>query len=356
VSTPHPHRRRAVLLLNTGSPAAPTPRALRQYLRRFLGDPRVVDLPWLVRVVLVEAVIAPARAFRSARRYRDIWTPQGSPLDLYTAAQAEGLRSRLRGVSVAYAMRYGAPSIESVIAAFEREAITEIVVLPMFPQYASATVGAAVTEVYRCVGRMSFVPSVHVVPPFFVDDGYLDAVAARITETLAEARADQLLLSYHGLPVRQLSASTRVTGGRCELGECCATLRPDNHACYRAQCFATSRALARRLPPGLVTATVFQSRISGTEWCGPHLEDRILELARSGVRRLAVALPGFLADNLETLHDVAIDAREAFIAAGGEALIAVPCVNDDRRWLDALAHLVRREFEITSEEPAPLEA
>lgn len=356
MSTPDPHRRRAVLLLNTGSPEAPTPRALRQYLRRFLGDPRVVDLPWIVRTVLVEAVIAPVRAFRSARRYRRIWTPEGSPLDLYTAAQAQGLRSRLRGTTVAYAMRYGTPSIESVIAEFGRQSITEIVLFPMFPQYASATVGATVTEVYRCVGKLAYVPSVHVVPPFFVDDGYIDSVASRINDSLAGFGADHLLLSYHGLPVRQLERSTRVTGGSCVLGECCATLRADNHACYRAQCFATSRALAKRLPAGLPVTTVFQSRISGTEWCGPHLEDRIIELAKSGVRRVAVALPGFLADNLETLHDVAIDAREAFVAAGGEALLAVPCVNDERRWLDALARLVRRELAIPSEEPASLDA
>jgi ferrochelatase len=343
VSTPELHRRRAILLLNLGSPAAPTRRALRAYLRRFLNDPRVVDLPWVARRLLVEAVVVPLRAYRSARRYREIWTAQGSPLDLYTAAQSVGIRERLRGMTVAYAMRYGSPSIESVLGDFARQSVTEILVVPMYPQYASATVGATMTEVYRCIGALPFVPAVAVLRPFFAEDFYLEAVAARINESLAPFRPDHLLLSYHGLPVRQLAASTRITAGRCELGECCATLRADNHACYRAQCLATSRALLRRLP-AVPTSTVFQSRIRGTRWCGPHLEDRIVELARSGVRRVAVACPGFLADNLETLHDVAIDARQAFIAAGGEALLAVPCVNDHEVWLDGLARRLRREL------------
>ncbi len=355
MSTRDLHRRRAVLLLNLGSPDAPTAAALRAYLRRFLNDPRVVDLPWAARRLLVEGVIVPLRAWRSARRYRDIWTPQGSPLDIITAAQSEGIGQRLRGVTVAYAMRYGSPSIESALREFAQASVTDILVVPMYPQYASATVGATMTEVYRCVGEMPFVPAITVLRPFFAEDFYLEAVAARINESLAPFRPDHLLLSYHGLPVRQLAASTRLTGGVCELGECCATLRPDNHACYRAQCLATSRGLLKRLP-AVPTSTVFQSRIRGTRWCGPHLEDRIVELARSGVRRVAVALPGFLADNLETLHDVAIDAQQAFVAAGGEALLLVPCVNDHEVWLDGLAGRLGRELALSgaAADPVPV--
>ncbi len=354
--TDHEHSehitRHGALILNLGSPAAPTPQALRRYLRRFLNDPRVVDVPSPLRGLLVGGVIAPLRAWRSARRYRNIWTALGSPLDLYTAAQSRGLGTRLPGTTVAHAMCYGEPSIESVIREFARQSITDIVLVPLYPQYASASVGATLAEVYRCVSALPFVPTLKVVRPFFADEGYLDATAARIRASLADFDADHLVLSYHGLPVRQLRAATRITGGRCELGECCATLRADNHACYRAQCLATSRLLTERLPK-LPISTVFQSRISGSRWSGPHLEDEIVELARRGVRRAAVACPGFVADNLETLHDVAIDARQAFLAAGGEALLAVPCVNDDRRWLDVLAGMIRREQGVRAAAPIP---
>lgn len=334
----------AVLLLNLGSPTAPTPAALKSYLRRFLNDPRVVDLPWALRTLLVEGVIVPLRARRSARRYQAIWSDTGSPLDVHTAAQRDGLRARLADVEVVLAMRYGEPSIAAVIDELLRLPVAELIVVPLFPQYASATVGAAMTEVFRCLNARSFMPAVKVVAPFFADSGYIDAVAARIKRSLDGFNADHLLLSYHGLPVRQLKAATRATGGKCYVGDCCARLGEANFCCYRAQCYDTSRALTERLP-SLPTSTVFQSRLRGTTWSGPHLEERIGELARQGVRRLAIACPGFVADNLETLYDVAIEARQAFLAAGGEALLAVPCVNDDRDWLDCLARLIRRAID-----------
>lgn len=333
----------AVLLLNVGSPDAPTPAALRRYLRTFLDDPRVVDLPAIVRKILVHLLIVPLRAPTSARKYREIWTDQGSPLIVYTEAQAAGLRTRLAGVPVAFAMRNGSPSIPDVVARLLAEKVTEIVVIPLFPQYASASAGTAVNEFYRALGEYEYLPAVRVLAPFFDEPGYLNAVAARIRRRLAESRADYLLFSYHGLPVRQLTAAARTTGGDCRLAECCDKVRSGNHACYRAQCFSTSRALAARLP-GIKTTTAFQSRLKGAAWMQPYTLETAVALAREGVRRLAIACPSFVSDCLETVSEIGLELRADFMRAGGEELLLVPCLNDDEAWLDTLAMLARESL------------
>jgi ferrochelatase len=331
----------AVLLLNVGTPDAPTTPAVRRYLRTFLDDPRVVDLPAIVRKILVHVVIVPLRAPKSAKLYRRIWTDHGSPLIVHTQAQAAGLSARLGGVRVEYGMRNGNPSIPDVVARLLTDRVTDLVVVPLFPQYASASAGTAVDELYRALGRHPYVPAVRVVSPFFDDASYLDAVAARIRAHLTQHPADHLLFSYHGLPVRQLHAAARASGGECRLSDCCDTVRSGNHACYRAQCLATSRELAVRLP-GIRSSTTFQSRLKGAEWMQPYTDDTAVALVKQGVRRLAVACPSFVSDCLETVSEIGIELREHFIGAGGEDLRLVPCVNDDSAWLNALAGLTRR--------------
>jgi ferrochelatase len=335
------HGTATVLLLNVGTPDAPTPAALRRYLRTFLDDPRVVDLPAIVRKILVHLVIVPLRAPRSARLYRSIWTDKGSPLIVHTDAQASGLRARLGGVRVEYAMRNGNPSIPDVVERLLADRVTDLVVVPLFPQYASASAGTAVDELFRALGRYPYVPAVRVVAPFFDDAGYLDAVAARIRAHLARHPAEHLLFSYHGLPVRQLHAAAKSSGGECRLGECCDTMRSGNHACYRAQCLATSRALAARLP-GIPSSTTFQSRLKGAEWMQPYTDETATGLAKKGIRRVAVACPSFVSDCLETVSEIGIELREHFIGQGGADLRLVPCLNEDSAWLNVLAGLTRR--------------
>ena len=335
------YRKPAVLLLNVGSPDAPTAPALRRYLRTFLDDPRVVDLPAVIRKILVHFIIVPLRSPRSAKLYRSIWTERGSPLLVHTEDQAAGLRARLGAVPVVYAMRNGNPSIPDVLERLLADGVTGIVVIPLFPQYASASTGTAVSELYRALRKYPYLPAVHVIDPFFDDPPYLDAVAARIRSSLAASRSDNLLFSYHGLPVRQLKAAAKASGGDCRLSDCCDEVRPGNHGCYRAQCLATSRALAARLP-GVKTSTAFQSRLKGAEWMQPYTDETALGLARQGVRRLAVACPSFVSDCLETLSEIGMELRAEFIRAGGEELTLVPCLNEDPVWLDALAALVRR--------------
>jgi ferrochelatase len=331
----------AVLLLNVGSPDAPTAPALRRYLRTFLDDPRVVDLPAVIRKILVHLVIVPLRAPKSARLYQGIWTERGSPLLVHTQEQASGLHARLGAVPVVYAMRNGNPSIPDVVEQLLADAVTDIVVIPLFPQYASASTGTAVSELYRALRNYPYLPSVHVVGPFFDDPAYLDAVAARIRANIAEFRSDYLLFSYHGLPVRQLRAAAQTSGGDCRLSDCCDEVRSGNHGCYRAQCLATSRALAARLP-GVRSSTAFQSRLKGAEWMQPYTDETAVGLIRQGVRRLAIACPSFVSDCLETVSEIGMELRAEFIRAGGEELTLVPCPNDDPAWLDALAGLARR--------------
>ena len=314
---------------------------MRRYLRTFLDDPRVVDLPAVIRKILVHLVIVPLRAPKSARLYQSIWTERGSPLLVHTDGQAAGLRSRLGAVPVVYAMRNGNPSIPDVVEQLLADAVTDIVVIPLFPQYASASTGTAVSELYRALRKYPYLPAVHVVGPFFDDPAYLDAVAARIRANIAEFRSDYLLFSYHGLPVRQLRAAAQTSGGDCRLSDCCDEVRSGNHGCYRAQCLATSRALAARLP-GVRSSTAFQSRLKGAEWMQPYTDETAVGLIRQGVRRLAIACPSFVSDCLETVSEIGMELRAEFIRAGGEELTLVPCPNEDPAWLDALAGLARR--------------
>jgi ferrochelatase len=238
-------------------------------------------------------------------------------------------------------MRNGNPSIPDVVGRLLADRVSEIVVVPLYPQYASASTGTAVDAFYRALGKNPYLPAVRVADPFFDDAGYLDAVAARIRTSLTASRADYLLFSYHGLPVRQLRAAARTSGGDCRLGDCCDSVRPGNHGCYRAQCLATSRALAARLP-GIRSATTFQSRLKGSEWMQPYTDETAVGLVRQGVRRLAVACPSFVSDCLETVSEIGMELRAEFIRAGGEELTLVPCPNDDPAWLDALAALTRK--------------
>ncbi len=323
--------RRGILVVNLGTPDAPETAAVRRYLRQFLMDARVVDIPTPARWMLVNLVIAPFRASKSAHAYRAIWTRDGSPLRVHSQALADALQERL-GERVALAMRYGAPSIAEGIARLGE--VDRIVVVPLYPQYASPTTGSVLEEVYRVLAGRVWVPPVDVLPPFFNDPGFLD-VQARLAADAA-AGADHVLFSYHGLPVRQVKAASPT----CQLGACCEAPSVPPW-CYRAQCLATTRGLVERLGlrPGQFT-TSFQSRLGQAEWLGPATDVVVAELAGMGTKRLAVVCPSFVSDCLETLEEIGIRAKESFRAAGGEELRLVPCVNAETDWADALARRI----------------
>jgi len=329
-----------LLLINLGTPDAPTTPAVRRYLHEFLSDPRVIDINPVGRALLLHLVILRFRPAKSAHAYRAIWDPErGSPLLSHGKDLAAGVQARLGNAwRVELAMRYGSPSIASALRQLrEVDRVDRIVALPLFPQYAASSTATAVARVMELAPGAWDVPALDVVPAFFDDPGFLAAWEEVARPALAAARADHVLFSFHGLPVRQIHKSDREA--RClRAPDCCDRPHP---TCYRNQCYATARALAERL--GLTDYTVcFQSRLGRTPWIEPHTDATIDRLAREGKKRLAVLCPAFVADCLETLEEIGMRARDQFKAAGGEELVLVPSLNATPRWVEAVAAIAER--------------
>lgn len=332
-----------LLLINLGTPDEPTPPAVRRYLREFLGDPRVLDMNAVGRAALLHLVILPRRPKASAHAYRAIWdAARGSPLLYHSKQLAAGVAAKLGdGWRVELAMRYGNPSIPDGLAALERAGVDRIVVLPLFPQYASSSTGTAVARVMELAAERWNVPALDFVPAFYDDPGFVTAFEQVAAPVLAEARPDHVLFSYHGLPVRQVE-KTDVTGAHCLRSTTCCEAVTNPH-CYRAQCFATTRALAGRLDLSPDRYTVsFQSRLGRTPWIEPFTDVELDRLAKTGAKRLAVLCPAFVADCLETLEEIGIRARDQWKAAGGEELVLVPSLNATPAWIDAVSAMAER--------------
>jgi ferrochelatase len=335
--------RTGVLLLNLGTPESPRVRDVRRYLREFLGDPCVIDLPAPMRWLLLHAVILPFRPRRSAHAYRMIWTPEGAPLRVHGSALRRGVSEALGDAYlVELAMRYGTPSIHAALQRMAAADLARILVLPLFPQRAQATTGSALAKLDAEIELVPELPPTDVLRPFYAEPRFVMAWGEVARPELAEFRPDFVLLSYHGLPERQVKAADP-SGSRCLAREdCCATLGDANRNCYRAQCFATSRALVRelRLDPER-HATSFQSRLGRTPWIGPHTDRMLEELAAAGHRRLAVLCPAFVADCLETLEEIGIRARQRWRELGGEELRLVPSLNASPAWVETVAKWIR---------------
>jgi len=323
-----------VLLMNLGTPDEPSTPAVRRYLREFLMDGRVVDINPVARAALVHLIIAPFRAPKSAHAYQQVWTEAGSPLLVHSEALARGVQASLgQGYRVALGMRYGNPSLKSALSSLD--GCTRIIVVPLYPQYASATTGTGLEALYQAVSGGLVVPHLSVVPPFYAHPAYVDAAAAVARPHLDDG--DFVLFSYHGIPKRQLPCEP------CDDDAVCPLPSGERSACYRAQCYATSRALAAAL--GLSDAqhtTAFQSRLGSIPWIRPYTDEVVEQLARErGVKRLAVMCPAFTADCLETLEEIGIQLREQFLAAGGERFALVPCVNSAPEWVAGTVRLIR---------------
>ena len=333
-----------LLLINLGTPDSPEPRDVRRYLREFLSDPRVFDMSPLARWLLLYLVILPFRPKRSAEAYRKIWTSRGSPLLVHGRELAEKVAAALGGdVPVELAMRYQNPSIASAMARFREKGIDRIVVLPLFPQKSSSAWGSAVEKVFAEASRLWDVPAIQVVPPFYDQPAFIDAQAEIARPVIAALRPEKLLMSFHGLPERHVIKSDASGGRHCLRSDgCCDRIVWENRNCYRAQCFATARALAGRLGPAAPAWEVaFQSRLGRDPWIRPYTDLQIEELARQGLRRLAVVCPAFVADCLETLEEIGIRGREAFLRAGGEVFALIPSVNSEALWVSGVAGLAR---------------
>ena len=336
-----------LLLINLGTPDSPRTGDVRRYLREFLSDPRVLDVPALQRFLVLNLFILPFRPRRSAAAYRLIWTDEGSPLLTNGRELVKRVQERLGpSVLVELGMRYQNPSIASALARFKAADIDRIVVLPLFPQYSSAAWGSAVEKLFAEAGKLWNTPYLQILPPFYDHPGFLEAIADNARQALASMEPDHYLLSFHGLPERHVRKSDE-SGDHClQSDTCCDSIVNANRNCYRAQCYATARGIAALLGLGTDEYTVsFQSRLGRTPWIRPYTDLVITDLADQGIRRLAVLSPAFVADCLETLEEIAIRGAADFTTHGGEELRLVPSLNSTKLWADAVVNMaVGRTF------------
>jgi ferrochelatase len=332
-----------VLLVNLGTPEAPRTPEVRRYLREFLSDPRVLDMNAVARWLLLEGVILRFRPRRSAEAYAKVWGPEGSPLLVHGRALRDAVAAALGPEHpVELGMRYGEPSLGAALERLRAREVERVVVLPLFPQYASSSGGSASARVMALAGALWNVPALDLLGEFPTDPGFVASFVTVAGESLASFGADHVLFSYHGLPERHVKKSDP-TGAHCLATErCCDAIVSSNRRCYRAQCHATTRAVAAGLglAPGSYSVA-FQSRLGRTPWIKPYTDLVLPELAAKGHKRLAVLCPSFVADCLETVEEIGIRACAQWRALGGEALRLVPSLNAHPRWVEAVTAMLR---------------
>ncbi len=345
----HEHgRKQGVLLINLGSPNSTDVEDVRAYLREFLGDERVIDVPAPVRAAVLELFILPFRPKRSAEAYEKIWTDDGSPLVLSTYAVADKLADRV-DVPVAVAMRYGDPSIAEGLRGLANRGVRDLLVVPLYPQYAQSsyeTVAAKALEVAREIApRMR----VTIQPPFYSAPDYIEALHTVASEHLEGVDYDVLLHSYHGIPERHIRKGDP-SGTYClNYQSCCERPHPAQSMCYRHQCYETTRLFAERAGiPSSKLRVSFQSRLAGEPWLTPYTDKELERFPTDGIKRIAVMCPAFVSDCLETLEEIAMEGREEFMDAGGKEFVYIPCLNEHDAWIDVLERFVR-DFRATRE-------
>lgn len=330
-----------VLIVNLGTPDSYEVSDVRRYLRQFLMDGRVIDIPFIPRFLLVNGIIAPFRAPKSAKVYKQVWLPEGSPLKVYGIAIEKMLQEALgEDYVVKLGMRYQNPSIEAGLEAFQKMGLTKIIVVPFFPQYASATTGSVYEEVMRILTKWQVMPELRFVNQFLAHPKFLEGFVQNAQKYLQAHQYDHFIFSYHGLPERQIRKGD-CTKEVCKLGSCCDTLHAMNQHCYRAQCFETTRLLVKALniPEGKYT-TCFQSRLGNDPWIKPYTEDIVKELPKKGAKTVLAFSPAFVADCLETTLEVGEEYKEVFEKEGGHHWDLVESLNDSPVWVDALVDLV----------------
>ncbi|MGD1847137.1 MAG: ferrochelatase [Salibacteraceae bacterium] len=327
-----------VLLINLGTPDDPSVGKVRKYLFQFLNDPRVIDLPWLARAILVNLIIVPFRSFGSSKIYKELWTDRGSPLLFHGEKVRDMLQVELGSrFQVELAMRYGQPSIPSVLRRMRKENYKKLILVPMFPQYASASNGSAMEAAMREIASWWVIPELAVVSQFHNDSLYLEAFAERGRQ-YDIASYDHVLFSYHGLPIRHVDKVYGETP--CSDHNCEHELNEDNKYCYKATCFATTRALAEKLNIPREKYTVcFQSRLD-RNWLEPFSDKVVEDQAKQGAKRLLVFSPAFVADCLETTVEIGSEYVEIFEEHGGHELQLVESLNDHPLWVQSLKEMV----------------
>lgn len=329
-----------VLLVNLGTPDSPKPRDVHRYLTEFLLDPRVINGSWLKRQLLVRGIIIPSRYRQSANMYRAIWTDEGSPLKMYGNRVASALQKRLgQKFWVALAMRYQHPSISQVLEEFKKEMVQRLIIVPMFPQYASATTGSVHQRVMEEISKWEVIPELHFINHYATHPSLIQAFCNAASAFTID-NYDHIVFSFHGLPQKQVR-NANLHGTCLTSKECCQVLTDENQECYSAQCYSTAHAIAKGLKLDSSRFSIcFQSRLGKDPWLQPYASDKIKKLATDGFKRLLVFCPSFVCDCLETTYEIGVEYAKEFKHAGGERLDLVPGLNDSLLWIDALQDLI----------------
>ena len=331
-----------VLLINLGTPDSPSTGDVRKYLTEFLNDPRVIDISPIGRFFLVNFIIVPFRAAKSAKLYKHIWTKEGSPLLIHGKKVKELLQKELGdNYFVELGMRYQNPSIASALENLRRQRVEKIIIIPLYPQYASSSTGSSIEKAMSILRKWEVIPSVSIISKFYDRPDFIGAFTEVSKKYLSE-NYDHFLFSYHGLPERHIRKSDAHYGSNdlCTSGNCCDFTYEKNQYCYRASCFATTRALVKKLniPEGKYS-TSFQSRLND-KWIKPYSDKVLEELAKKGVKKILVFSPAFVADCLETIHEIGTEYNELFQRYGGEKVQLVESLNASSGWIEALKNMI----------------
>jgi ferrochelatase len=329
--------KKGVLLVNLGSPESPTAKDVKPYLDEFLMDKYVIDVPFLLRALLVRGIILQTRPKKSAAAYAKIWWDEGSPLIVLSKRLQAKIQQQV-SIPVELAMRYGNPSIESGLQKLSDQGITEVLLFPLYPQYAMASTETILVLAEKL--RKEKFPHMNftIVPAFYNQKDYIRDLSNSIKRHLEEFEYDHLLFSYHGIPERHIR-KTDITKSHCKIdGSCCNTPSPAHEFCYRHQCYETTKQVVEFLgiEEGKYSQT-FQSRLAGDKWLTPYTDVEINKMPAKGIRKLAVVTPAFVSDCLETLEEIAMEANHQFKENGGEEFLAIPCLNDDDDWCKTLS-------------------
>lgn len=342
---------RALLILNLGTPASPTAKGLRDFYRRFFADPYVFDMSAWGRWMLRNLIILPFRAPRAARDYEKIWLENGSPLKVYTDQLRTWMQDRLdpsrQRIRVVVGMGYSEPFITDTMAELENVGARDILVLPLFPQYSTATTESVLNGVQQAAARWKEHPKLTVIKDFFAEPAFVRAwtqlIQKHLPQNRPETQVEHVIFSFHGLPESNIRKAD--LNNYCQFGSCCDSIVEANRYCYRAQCMHTVRAITEALnwQPEFYSVA-FQSRFGREPWIQPYLDEYLATLVARGVRRVAVATPSFVSDCLETLHEIGIEYRELFREKGGDELILIPNLNNEELWFKSVAEIVERHL------------
>ena len=327
------------LILNTGTPDEPSIPALRRYLKQFLSDPDILDYPAFLRWMVVNLIVVPFRPAKIIKKYKGIWTKEGSPLLVNTKKFTEKLKNYTNS-NVEIGFRYGNPSIQNAIKIFKENDIEKLFLVSMFPQYAEATSGSCFREVKRILKSENYAPELIEIDQFYSEEFYLRAFAKSIKNSEHYKDSEYLLFSFHGLPVRQLKKSDP-SGEHCQkIDNCCEKISENNEFCYKSHCVKQIMKIAEMIDPDKPFKICYQSTFGPDKWIQPNIVDVLKDLANKGIKKVAVACPSFTSDCLETLEEIAVENNEEFEKLGGEYVKLIPSLNDDEEWVEGFANFL----------------